>query len=129
MAKTHELPATYPTFFSELKERIRTARLKAALAINSEMILLYWSIGRDLLEKKRVEHWGTKMIEQLSRDLRSEFPDNRGFSRTNLFYMQTFAEAYPDERLVQQAAGLIPWMHNCTILDKIKEAHKREWYI
>src|SRR5262245_47215093 len=112
MGKQVDVPASYPAFLNELKERIRAARVKAYLAINSEMIKLYWSIGRDLLEKKRVEHWGTKIVEKLSRDLRSEFPDNKGFSRTNLFYMQTFAEYYPDERLVQQLVGLIPWGHN-----------------
>src|SRR5262245_55936027 len=98
--REHELPTSYPAMLQELKDRIRTARLKAHVAVNREMVMLYWSIGRDILEKQRSEHWGTKMVERLSRDLRSEFPDNRGFSRTNLLYMRLLAEAYPDERFV-----------------------------
>ena len=120
--KAHEIPATYPLLLSELKDRIRTARLKAALAVNSEMVLLYWSIGRDILEKQRTEHWGTKMVERLSRDLRGEFPDNKGLSPRNLLYMRLMAEAYPEERFVQQLVAQIPWGHNVVILDKIKEA-------
>ena len=61
------------------------------------------------------------MIQRLSTDLRREFPDMKGFSRTNLLYMRAFAEAYPDEEIVQQVAGQIRWGHNCVIQDKVKD--------
>ena len=73
--------------------------------------------------------WGAKVIEQLAKDLRLEFPDMQGLSKRNLQYMRAFAEAYPDESFVQQAAAQIPWFHNCVVLDKAKDIQTREWYI
>ena len=119
----------YGDFLQSLKSRIEQAQIKAALAVNAELVLLYWHIGREILERQKAQGWGAKVIEQLSKDLRSEFPQMKGFSRTNLLYMRGFAEAYPDEQIVQQAAGQIPWFHNCVILDKIKVAKEREFYI
>jgi len=129
MAKQPDLPAAYPALLQDLKERIRSARLKASLAVNCELVMLYWSIGRDIVEKQRVEHWGTNMVDRLSKDLSREFPDYKGFSRRNVLYMRLFAESYPNERFVQQAAAQIPWTHNCIILDKVKSRAQREWYI
>jgi len=123
------LPTNYPAFLDTLKERIHAARLRAALAVNRELVLLYWSIGRDILAKQAKEGWRSEVIDRLSKDLRSAFPGVRGFSRSNLFYMRAFAEAYPDETRVQQLAGLIPWFHNCVIIDKLKEPADREWYM
>ena len=119
----------YDTFLHDLKTRIRSARTRAALAVNHELVLLYWQIGRDILERQEREGWGTKVIDRLSTDLRAEFPDMKGFSPRNLKYMRKFAEAWPDEQFVQQAAAQIPWFHNCVVLDKIKERIEREWYI
>ena len=76
-----------------------------------------------------MEGWGAKVIQQLAKDLKREFPDMRGFSRSNLLYMRAFAEAYPEEAIVQQAAGQIPWFHNCILLDKVKDPTQRLWYI
>jgi len=72
---------------------------------------------------------GSKIIERLSKDLKQEFPDMKGFSSRNLKYMRAFAEAYPDRKFVQQAAAQIPWFHHCTILDKVKTHAERTWYI
>jgi predicted nuclease of restriction endonuclease-like (RecB) superfamily len=119
----------YDEFLRDLKERIRTAQIKAALAVNRELVLLYWQIGCQILARQKSEGWGTKVVEQLAKDLKSEFPDMTGLSRTNLLYMRAFAEAYPDESIVQQAAGQIPWFHNCVLLDKIKVPEQRLWYI
>jgi predicted nuclease of restriction endonuclease-like (RecB) superfamily len=105
------LPDYYDEFFQALKERIRSAQIKAALAVNRELILLYWQIGQDILERQKREGWGAKVIDLLSRDLRLEFPDIKGFSPRNLKYMRTFAEAYPDEQIVQQVVAQIPWGH------------------
>jgi len=119
----------YNHFLQELKSRIQTARTRAALAINRELVLLYWQIGRDILDRQEREGWGAKVIDRLARDLRSEFPDMKGFSPRNLKYMRKFAEIWPDEEFVQQAAAQIPWFHNCVLLDKLKDQNEREWYL
>ena len=68
-------------------------------------------------------------IDRLAADLKNAFPEMKGFSRTNLLYMRAFAEAYPDEAFVQQLAGQMPWYHNCVLIERVKDATKREWYI
>ena len=129
MSSNAVLPDGYPAFLSGLKVRIREARVRAALSVNRELILLYWEIGRDILQRQQEEGWGAKVIEQLSTDLRKEFPDVKGFSPRNLKYMRSFAEAWPDPVFVQQVAAQIPWFHNCVILDKLSNREFREWYI
>ena len=119
----------YLAFLSDLKSRIRQAQVKAALAVNKELVLLYWQIGRDVLQRQQEEGWGSKVIQRLAKDLKREFPNIKGFSRSNLLYMRAFAEAYPDEEFVQQVAGQIPWFHNCVLLDKEKDPEARRWYI
>ncbi len=121
-------PRDYDKFLQTLKERIREAQVRAALAVNRELVLLYWQIGREILARQQRQGWGAKVIEKLAKDLKQEFPEMKGFSRTNLLYMRAFAEAYPDEQIVQQAAGQIPWFHNCTIIDKVKDPTERLWY-
>ncbi|MBF2027958.1 MAG: DUF1016 family protein [Oscillatoriales cyanobacterium C42_A2020_001] len=119
----------YTVFLQSLKERIRRSQIKAALAVNQELVLLYWQIGREILMRQQQEGWGAKIIDQLAKDLKREFPDIKGFSTRNLKYMRAFAEAYSDEQIVQQAAAQIPWFHNCVLLDKVKDATERLWYI
>jgi predicted nuclease of restriction endonuclease-like (RecB) superfamily len=99
----------------DLKARIRQAQGRAALAVNRELVLLYWNIGRGILQRQQAQGWGAKVIERLSHDLRLEFPEMKGFSPRNLKYMRVFAEAYLDEPFVQQAAAQIPWFHNCIL--------------
>jgi predicted nuclease of restriction endonuclease-like (RecB) superfamily len=119
----------YDEFLRDLKERIRTAQIKAALAVNRELVLLYWQIGCQILARQKSEGWGAKVVEQLAKDLKSEFPDMTGLSSRNLKYMRTFAEAYPDEAIVQQLVAQIPWGHNVRILDMVKDPEQRLWYI
>src|SRR5579871_4172665 len=128
MVRSAETFTGYEEFLRDVKERVRTAQVRAALAVNRELVLLYWSIGRDVLTRQAEQGWGAKVIERLSADLRREFPEMKGFSRTNLLYMRAFAEAYPDEVIVQQVAGQIPWFHNCVLLDKVKDKEERLWY-
>lgn len=123
------VPDNYDSFLRSLKERIRTAQVKAALAVNKELVLLYWQIGQEILERQSQEGWGAKVISRLAKDLKAEFPEIKGFSTRNLKYMRTFADAYPDESIVQQAAAQIPWFHNCVLLDKVKDETERLWYI
>jgi predicted nuclease of restriction endonuclease-like (RecB) superfamily len=92
----------YHVLLRELKERIRTARLQAALAVNEELILLYWSIGREALQRQADEGRGSRVIDRLSADLRHDFPDMTGLSARNLKYMRALAAAHPDREFVQQ---------------------------
>ncbi len=119
----------YADFLRSLKERIRQAQIKAAWSVNREMVLLYWQIGKDILTRQQEKGWGAKVVEQLAKDLKHEFPDAKGFSSRNLKYMRAFAEAYPDPQIVQQVAAQIPWFHNCVLLDKVKDPTERLWYI
>ncbi len=131
MAKSGSLFPTddnYIAFFRSLKERIRQAQVRAALAVNNELILLYWQIGREILVRQQQEGWGTKVIERLAQDLKQEFPGMSGFSPRNLKYMRAFAEAYPDQKFVQRCAAQIPWRHNQVLLDKLKSYEQRLWY-
>jgi len=123
------LPEGYEPFLKELKERIRTAQVGAALAVNRELVLLYWSIGRDILARQKQHGWGAKIVDRLAADLHSAFPEMTGLSPRNLKYMRALAEAYPDEQFVQQVVAQIPWGHNVRILDYVKSSTEREWYI
>ena len=87
------IPADYPELLERPKERIRTAQVRAGLAVNRELVLLYWQVDRDILDRQQKAGWGTKVIEQLSADLRKEFPGMKGFSARNLKYMRAYAEA------------------------------------
>ena len=127
---TDLLPSdNYQVLLDDLKQRIRQAQIKAALAVNRELILLYWQLGKEILKRQDQQGWGSKVIDRLSADLKQEFPDIKGFSPRNLKYMRAFAEAYPDVAMVQQAAAQIPWTHNCVLLDKVKNLQERLWYI
>jgi predicted nuclease of restriction endonuclease-like (RecB) superfamily len=127
--KTNLLPAAYDSFLQELKDRIRSAQVRAALSVNRELVVLYWSIGRDILTRQKNEGWGAKIIDRLSEDLAKAFPEMRGFRARNLKYMRAFAEAYPDQEFVQQVVAQLPWGHQVRILDTVKDAKLREWYI
>jgi predicted nuclease of restriction endonuclease-like (RecB) superfamily len=125
------LPADYPQFLAEIKARIAGARTRAVLAVNSELINLYWEIGHEILEREQREGWGAKIINRLAEDLRREFPDMTGLSLRNLRYMRAFARAWPAESpssIVQQAVAQLPWGHNVTLLDKLDDSAGRLWY-
>ncbi|MBD2233686.1 PDDEXK nuclease domain-containing protein [Phormidium tenue] len=118
----------YADFLNGLKSRIRTAQVKAALAVNQELIHLYWQIGNEILTRQQDQGWGGKVIERLAKDLKREFPDISGFSQTNLKYMRAFAEAYSEEEIGQRSVGQLPWRHNIALLTKLKEQQARLWY-
>lgn len=122
-------PTGYVEWLGELKVRIRSAQLRASLAANSELVMLYWGIGRDILERQSRLGWGAKVIERLASDLRAEFPEMKGFSPRNLRYMRNFSEAWPESQIVQQVAAQLPWFHLCTLLDKLKTQPERDWYL
>jgi len=119
----------YQEFLEGLKARIRTAQVRASLSVNRELVLLYWEIGREIAHRQAQSGWGAKVIDRLAADLRSIFPEMKGFSLRNLKYMRAFALAWPDAEFVQQAAAQIPWFHNCVILDKIRTPEERSFYV
>jgi len=118
--KQPELPAHYDAFLQDLKERIRSAQVRAALSVNQELILLYWSIGRDILSRQETEGWGTKVVDRLAGDLLEAFPAMTGFDARNLKYRRAFAEAYPDQQFVQQVVAQLPWGHTVRILEMVE---------
>ncbi len=121
-------PEGYGDWLTELKYRIHTAQQRATLAVNRELVLLYWQIGHDILTRQTQQGWGAKVIERLAQDLRAAFPDMKGFSPRNLKYMRAFAQAWPDAEFVQQAAAQLPWGHNMVLLDKLPGPETRRWY-
>jgi predicted nuclease of restriction endonuclease-like (RecB) superfamily len=121
-------PDGYSDWLTDLKERIHHAQQRASLAVNRELIQLYWQIGQDILQRQAEQGWGAKVIERLAHDLRTAFPDMKGFSRSNLMYMRAFAEAWPDAEIVQQAVGQLPWGHNLVLLSKLKDRAQRLAY-
>lgn len=122
------LPPDYNHWLTELKSRIHQAQQRASLAVNKELVLLYWQIGQDILIRQQREGWGAKVIDRLAQDLRNAFPDMKGFSRANLMYMRAFAEAWPNVVIVQQAVGQLPWGHNLVLLSKLKTTEQRLAY-
>lgn len=123
------LPSDYAVILDDLKQRIQQERLRTVMAANAAMVLLYWDIGRTILERQAREGWGARVIDRLSIDLRDAFPDMQGLSPRNLKYMRAFAAAWPDRTIVQQLAAQIPWFHNCILLDRVQRPADREWYI
>ncbi|MFA6002970.1 MAG: PDDEXK nuclease domain-containing protein [Elusimicrobiota bacterium] len=136
MARDQEL---YPAFLADIKDRIRRARVKAALSVNRELIVLYWSIGKDIVQRQYSQGWGRAIVDRLAADLQREFPGLAGFSPSNIWRMRAFYLAWPDGFLAQAAresAGSIlpppvaeiPWFHNVILLQRIKDPLQRIWY-
>ena len=121
----------YDEFLRDIKSRIQSAQLQAALALSREVILLYWHIGQEIRERQARYGWGAKVVQRLAADLRIAFPGVEGFSRTNLLYMRTFAEAYPDSAIVHQLVdnSPLPWKHYIRTLEKVKQPESRAWYL
>ena len=102
----------YFNVIATIKTEIRSAQYRAAASANKELLLLYYHIGKIINAHKT---WGNKFIENLSRDLRTEYPDAKGFSVRNLKYMAKFASTYPDDEFVQTVSAQISWSHNIAI--------------
>jgi predicted nuclease of restriction endonuclease-like (RecB) superfamily len=122
------LPEGYADWLKQLKTDIASARQRAALAVNAELVHLYGRIGRDILLRQEAQGWGAKVIDRLARDLKDAFPDMRGFSSRNLKYMAFFVQHCPDGQFGQQPAAQLPWFHIVTLLTKLDNAVEREWY-
>ena len=119
----------YQSILIELKTKILTSQLKALRVVNKELVMLYWEIGNTILQNQSQKGWGAKIIDTLSKDLRESFPDMKGFSVRNLKYMRQFAYNYPNITIVQEVLAQLPWYHNITLIQKIKDENVRQWYI
>ncbi len=112
-----------------LKTKVRSAQTKASLSLNSQLIELYWEIGKDITQRQEQSNWGSKFIEQTAIELRSEFPTMKGFSRRNLYairqWYQFFAQKY---EFVPRSVAQIPWGHNRLIITKVKNLEEAEFY-
>ena len=123
-----DLPGDYQATLAVLKQRIMNERLRLTLSANVTMILLYWDIGRVILNRQNQQGWGAKIIDRLSEDLKQAFPEMNGFSPRNLKYMRKFAQQWPEREIVQRVAAQIPWRSNQLLLDKLDHEEKRRWY-
>jgi predicted nuclease of restriction endonuclease-like (RecB) superfamily len=124
-----DLPKDYAEALEKIKRRIQQERLRVVLSANSAMVVLYWDIGRLILERQRRSGWGAKVVDRMAHDLQQAFPDMRGFSPRNLLFMRSFAEAYADAAIVKQLVSQIPWGQIVRLLQRVKEPRAREWYI
>lgn len=115
----------YLSVIENIKQEIKSAQYRAVLSANTEMILLYHHIGCIINEHKT---WGSKFIDNLSKDIKLAFPDATGYSVRNLKYMSKFAELYPDTEIVQAVLAQITWYHNIALMDKIHECDIAIWY-
>jgi predicted nuclease of restriction endonuclease-like (RecB) superfamily len=115
----------YFQVLESVKTRIQDAQYKAVLGANREQILLFWNIGKVIIENNK---YGSGFIENLSRDIKSEFPTAKGYSERNLRYMRKFAELISDEEKLQTVSAVLSWSHNTYLLDKTKTIEEYLWY-
>lgn len=117
----------YQAFLTDIKQRYRSAQLKAAYTVNQEMIQFYWQLGSQIVEKQAQTAWGSKFLAQLSHDLQKAFPSTKGFSVSTLERMRKFAICYPRE-IPAQAVRKLPWGHIVLLIEQVKDTEAREWY-
>ena len=123
------LPADYAPLLSALKERVRAAQYAALKAVNTELVGLYWDIGRMLVERQAGDTWGKGVVQQLAADLQQAFPGVGGFSASNLWRMRAFFEAYQGQEKLAPLVREVGWSHNLVILERCSDALQREFYL
>ncbi len=114
-------------FIAEIKERVRKAQYEALKVVNTELITLYWDIGRAIVDKQKLG-WGKSIVPKLSKELQKEFPGVGGFSTTNLWYMAQFYTEYQSDTNIQPMVGEISWSKHLVILSRVKEPQERLFY-
>ena len=120
---------SYNQLLKQLKQQVISSQQKAALSVNKELVLLYYGIGKAILSSQNKANWGSKVIDKLSKDLQSSFPELKGFSVRNLKYMRKFAYEFIDFEFVQQAVAQIPWGHIIVLMNKLPDIDARIFYI
>jgi len=126
---TTNLPTNYAALLGEIKQRIRAAQYEALKAVNTELIALYWDIGRLIIQRQTGETWGKSVVGNLAHDLHKEFPGIGGFSASNLWRMRLFYEAYAGNKKLAPMVREISWTKNILIFEKCKDDLEREFYI
>ncbi|MCB0566917.1 MAG: DUF1016 domain-containing protein [Lewinellaceae bacterium] len=119
----------YQQLLSQIKATIQAERTRAIQQVTRSLITAYWEIGRQIVESQERHGWGKSIVEQLSEDLRRDFPGQSGFSARNLWEMRRFYETYKDFSNLQQAVAEIPWGHHRLIMQKCRNPAEREYYI
>ncbi|GEO11373.1 PDDEXK nuclease domain-containing protein [Segetibacter aerophilus] len=140
----------YKSWLEELKKRIQSAQIKAAIKVNTELLLLYWQLGKEIILKQEESSWGDSIMEQLSNDLTTAFPGMKGFSKRNLFYIRQwylfYAEGFKrvpqlvaqlrennidplNSEFVPQLVAQIPWGHNREIISKCHDVEEATFYV
>lgn len=124
--------AEYIRWVNELKTLIQKTQIKASISVNRELLGLYWTIGKSISDKVNKANWGSSVVEELSKDLKVEFPNQKGFSRSNLFSMKKWFEFYSKSEIdiekIQQLVGQIPWGQNVVIISKSKSIDEAVFY-
>ncbi|MCQ2188499.1 MAG: PDDEXK nuclease domain-containing protein [Paludibacteraceae bacterium] len=118
----------YKLFFDKITKQIRSAQYEAMKSVNTEMMNLYWQIGKELSEKQS-QGWGKSVVETLSKDIQSEFPGIKGFGVRNLWYMVQFYTEYQSDEILQPLVAEISWAKHLAIMTKCKETQERRFYI
>ena len=125
----------YITWLRDIKSNIQRSQIKASVAVNTELIKMYWFLGKEIFEKQENSVWGSGFIDQLSKDLKLEFPEMSGFSPKNLRYCKTFYEFWQQAvaklQLNENQLHIfnIPWGHNIILLQKIKNESHAHFYV
>lgn len=129
MSNNTSLILPYKAWLNDVKDRIRTARIKVSLAANSELISFYWDLGKMILSVSDQAQWGNNWMLDLSKDLRSEFPDMEGFSKSNLYNIRRFYQFYATDPIFHQLGGKLPWRHHVEIFTKAQSLEEAHFYM
>jgi predicted nuclease of restriction endonuclease-like (RecB) superfamily len=126
---TKPIPENYGDLLMEIKQRIRSSQYEALKAVNQQLMILYWDIGKLIVDRQQESSWGKSIVEQLAKDLQTEFSGISGFSARNIWNMRNFYLAYHQNEKLQPLVAEIGWTHNLVILEKCKDDLAREFYI
>lgn len=118
----------YLALLKGVKTKIRTSQAKARIAVNQQMILLFWQIGRAILTQPETTDFSHTLSEFLGKEATFNFSETLCFSPANLLRIKAFAKAWPNETIVQETLGHLTWGHNIALLEKLESPKKRLWY-
>ena len=120
----------YKEFFTLIKTEIQNAQIKASIAVNKELLKLYWNIAEMIIEKQEKSSWGDGILENIIMDLKKEFPNLKGFSKRNLELMRKWYKYWNlEDSITKQLVSQIPWGHNVIINQKIKNQKEAIFYV